>query len=256
MANQRIQSIDVPQQDNLSTVRTVVGALWQGVGTAQLGDVSGLSRRHLRYTLHAARTLGWATLNDDVWEPTKAGEQLLAEREGSAAEQARFRDSIASNQVLGTLAPDLLDPHAPGRDVLTARMQRLAGLSETTASRRAATLLRWREQVIAAAATEIELTALVLITFEASLPDTRPDDQVLLVGNLPELGAWDPASGIPLETDPWPMWRATVGFSESEAVEYKLVFSRPGQPVAWEPGANRTLHTGAAHDGEIVSLER
>ncbi len=146
-----IDSMDVPQQDDLIKVRAVVRALRAGVARSELGQIAGLSGRHVRYTLHAARTLGLTRQIDDVWSATEAAGELLEQPAGSPAERAWLFRSIADNAQLMTLAPSLLERDAPTLDALAGRLQTLTGLAQSTAQRRALTLLSWRDQVIEAA---------------------------------------------------------------------------------------------------------
>jgi alpha-amylase len=70
---------------------------------------------------------------------------------------------------------------------------------------------------------------------------------VYVVGNVAQLGNWDPASAVPLTTDQstYPSWRGTGVLPAATDIEYKFIIRQDGQPVIWETGANRTQRTPA-----------
>ncbi len=142
-----IDSIDVPQQDDLSKVRAVVRELRGGASKADLSDKVALSGRHVRYTLHAARTLGLTRQIGEEWSTTDSAGELLGYPEGSGAEREWLQARIAGNATLTALAPTLLTGDAPTVEGLAERLSTMTGLSASTAYRRAITLLSWREQV-------------------------------------------------------------------------------------------------------------
>ncbi|MEU4619380.1 S8 family serine peptidase [Actinoplanes sp. NPDC023801] len=73
--------------------------------------------------------------------------------------------------------------------------------------------------------------------------ETRWGQQVLVVGNLPELGGWDPARGVVLDAARYPVWSGGVALPPGTAVEFKYAKRDPDGTVTWEPGANRTTVT-------------
>jgi alpha-amylase len=80
--------------------------------------------------------------------------------------------------------------------------------------------------------------------------DTVYGQNIYVVGNLPELANWSPATAVPLTwlsgSGTRGNWRATVNLPASRAVEYKYIKKDGAGAVIWESGANRTLTTGAA----------
>jgi len=143
-----IASVDLPQQDSLAKVRAVVVGLASGINKAGLGEVASLSPRHVRYTLHAARTLGFVSQSGDVWATTDRGMGLLSMNAGTDAEHDYFVLAVRHCAALKALVPELLEGKAPELDVLARRMVDRSGLSLSTAQRRAITLLAWREQLV------------------------------------------------------------------------------------------------------------
>lgn len=141
-----IDSADVPQADNLRAVRLVVRALSQGFREASsIAREAGIQPRHVAYAQNAARVLGLVDARGGL---TLRGASLLATVEHSEAERALLTQAYAESPALARLCPGLLSPEAPSRDALTQRLIDVAGLSRSTAERRAQTLLSWRAQLV------------------------------------------------------------------------------------------------------------
>lgn len=81
---------------------------------------------------------------------------------------------------------------------------------------------------------------------------TRPGDEVYLVGNIPELGGWDPKQAIPLAAENWPDWKAAVDIPAGTHFEYKL-FVKNHWGLFWENGANREHTATVDAPGEVVA---
>ena len=144
----QIDSVFVPQQDDLGKIRALVSALERGVSRDDLGEAAGLSRRHVRYTLQAARTLGLTQLDGDAWSLTDRAGVLLRTPVGSEAERAMWESAVSGSPALSTLVPELLDPTELKLQVVAARLMERCGLSLSTAVRRAMTLLAWRDALL------------------------------------------------------------------------------------------------------------
>ncbi len=88
----------------------------------------------------------------------------------------------------------------------------------------------------------------VKLEIRAKHAGTQPGDGAALVGDLPALGAWQPAQGVLLDPASWPIWTATVTLPAGLRFEHKLVTLHAGGAVSWSPGANRRARvpTGAA----------
>ena len=156
-----IATLDVPQHDDLAKLRALVEALNDGTEPSALGAAAGLTRRHVEYALHAGRILGWVSRSDDqTWSITGAGEALLGHPAGSDGERRFMRDAVMATALVRDIVPGLLDRTAPDEASVAGRLMAAAGLSPSTAARRALTLRLWREQLVAAeAASEPEPTA-------------------------------------------------------------------------------------------------
>lgn len=90
--------------------------------------------------------------------------------------------------------------------------------------------------------------------FAFEVPFTRPGDAVLLVGDHPALGSWDPARGLALETSPsvFPTWAGRVRLPAGARIACKLVVRRADGSLRWELGADRAVEVDSAGTGTAV----
>jgi cobalamin biosynthesis Mg chelatase CobN len=144
-----MRTLDVPQANDLHTVRAIVNAVRRGATTREaLVDFTGFSTRHTGYRLHAARVLGFVEFIGDDARLTALGDRLMAARVSSDAERAVFHDAVSRCPVVRVIAPDLLDAMGPTVEALSDRIADRAGLKASTARRRASCLLSWRFQAL------------------------------------------------------------------------------------------------------------
>lgn len=170
-----MRTLDVPQANDLDSVRAVVRAVAQGAAeVTAIADFTGYSLRHTRYRLHAARVLGLLHVDGDTAALTTDGERLLDAALGSDEERRVYHDVITRSPTLQILAPDLLGRSPPLLDDLSARLFELARLSRNTAVRRAGGLLTWRRRVLG----EVTPAAAQPPPFEPQ----RPPEQLDLFG--------------------------------------------------------------------------
>ncbi len=76
------------------------------------------------------------------------------------------------------------------------------------------------------------------ITFQIAGANTSWGENIFVVGNLPELGAWNPARAIPLKiqgADAQATWALAVVLPARTAVQYKYI-KKSGERVVWESG--------------------
>lgn len=66
---------------------------------------------------------------------------------------------------------------------------------------------------------------------------------VYVVGSIPQLANWNPASAIPMSSASYPYWRVTVNLPPGTYFEYKHIKKDGSGNVIWESGANRTYTT-------------
>ena len=77
---------------------------------------------------------------------------------------------------------------------------------------------------------------------------TNYGQSVYVVGNIPQLGAWNPASAVKLEATDYPQWRGVIsGLPPATNIEWKCVKRQetgyPDEADQWQPGNNNTFIT-------------
>lgn len=143
------RSGDVPQADRLETVRQLVAAIHRGIeqGAAML-ELLTLDARHFAYYRQAALILGLLEFTQrGATRITPLGQRILAAAERSTDERRLFAEAIQSARALKPFASFFA-----GEDVAPAELARrlvaMTGLSQSTAERRAHTLVRWRVYIL------------------------------------------------------------------------------------------------------------
>lgn len=84
----------------------------------------------------------------------------------------------------------------------------------------------------------------VAVTFAATATTTW-GESVYVLGNRAELGNWNAAGGLALDSATYPVWKGTVNLPANTTIEYKYV-KKNGGSVVWETGGNRVVSTGSA----------
>ncbi len=82
----------------------------------------------------------------------------------------------------------------------------------------------------------------VAASFNANVT-TSYGQNVFVVGDVAELGGWDPAKAVALSPTSYPVWKATVSLPAGTAVSYKYVKKNPDGSVTWESDPNRSFTT-------------
>jgi len=84
--------------------------------------------------------------------------------------------------------------------------------------------------------------------FHAVASHTKPGDRLVLTGNHPLLGSWNPHQGLELETTAatFPSWMGRINLPSDFSLEFKLVTIRSSGVPDWEPGANRYHRTSSS----------
>ncbi|MFI7056320.1 carbohydrate-binding module family 20 domain-containing protein [Streptosporangium canum] len=82
----------------------------------------------------------------------------------------------------------------------------------------------------------------VAASFNANVT-TYYGQNVFVVGDVEELGGWDPAKAVALSPSSYPVWKATVSLPAGTAVSYKYVKKNPDGSVTWESDPNRSFTT-------------
>jgi hypothetical protein len=149
-ARRRLESKDIPQADSLENVRRIIDAVADGAKTkADVAERTGINPRHVLYGLHTARVLGFLVEEEGGgFGVTAGGTTLRQSPAGSTAERDAFRTAIQDSEIIDSIAPQLLSDKPPTHDAITQKIVKLSGLSDSTAGRRAQTLISWRTQIV------------------------------------------------------------------------------------------------------------
>jgi alpha-glucosidase (family GH31 glycosyl hydrolase) len=84
--------------------------------------------------------------------------------------------------------------------------------------------------------------------FQCTNGTTITGQSVYVVGNIPQLGEWSPASAVKLDPTSYPTWTGTItNLPPNTYVEWKCIKRQeanyPDTADEWEPGANNTFTT-------------
>ena len=82
------------------------------------------------------------------------------------------------------------------------------------------------------------------------------DQEVYVIGSVPALGSWAPASAVKLTAVGGGLFRGTVNLPRSTTLEYKFIKKTAAGVVTWESGANRTLSTPASGTATVTETFR
>jgi alpha-amylase len=71
-----------------------------------------------------------------------------------------------------------------------------------------------------------------------------------VVGNCAQLGAWNTGSALKLDPASYPVWKLDVALPAGTTCEYKYIRKDASGAVTWESGGNRSLTVPAG--GSVV----
>ncbi|MCA9608520.1 MAG: hypothetical protein KC619_23105 [Myxococcales bacterium] len=83
------------------------------------------------------------------------------------------------------------------------------------------------------------VTSAIEVDVDAFCDRTAWGDTLVLVGDAPELGSWNPHDGLRLDAPGWPRWTGRASLRPGARVQYKLVVVHADGSVTWEAGENR-----------------
>jgi hypothetical protein len=86
-----------------------------------------------------------------------------------------------------------------------------------------------------------EMATGVPVVFEALNAFTTFGQNVFAVGNIPQLGEWNPEHALALSPNPYPDWSATLELAPGTRVSFKLIKRSESGEVVWENGLDRTF---------------
>ena len=91
------------------------------------------------------------------------------------------------------------------------------------------------------------------LQFQIECKDTKPGDNVYVVGNASELGNWKAENSQKLKTDKnkFPLWESEpISFNSKTQLEYKYIIKNNSKNVRWENfQGNRTLDLSSLENG-------
>jgi hypothetical protein len=87
------------------------------------------------------------------------------------------------------------------------------------------------------------------VKFQVDGATTSWGQNVYVIGDAPEIGAWNTARAVKLAPTAYPTWTGSVTFAQNTAVSFKFVKIDGAGNVVWESGANRAYTTPAAASG-------
>ncbi len=93
------------------------------------------------------------------------------------------------------------------------------------------------------------------VLFHTIHDSTQWGDRIVITGNHPSLGNWDPWQAVELQTSTslFPNWTGRVKLAAGTRLEYKFVTLTADWQVIWEPGANRVLDVPETGRGVVIS---
>ncbi|KAI3906587.1 hypothetical protein MKW98_009495 [Papaver atlanticum] len=77
---------------------------------------------------------------------------------------------------------------------------------------------------------------------------------ILVVGDDPIIGVWDPSNAIPLEWSDGHLWSVQLEIPINKSIQFKFILEEPTGEVIWQPGPDRILKTWET-DKTIVIFE-
>lgn len=142
------RSTPVPQADSLPKIRRLVDRLGAGGSLAEAGAAAGVVGRQVGYYLTAAIALGLVVREAGDITVTPLAQALRATVERSDDEARVWRRAMRESAIVSDIAPTLLARSGPSKATLTSRIATMYEHRESTAGRRADTLLGWRSYVL------------------------------------------------------------------------------------------------------------
>ena len=146
MAKLRMNSKDVPQADSLITVRRVVEEVKSSNRTVSgISQATSFSERHVLYRLRTAQILGLVTADRQI---TALASTLLGAVPNTEDKAKAWRQLIERCPIVIAVVPKLFISDGFELDKITAHIQRISGLAESTANRRARVFRAWRKYIL------------------------------------------------------------------------------------------------------------
>lgn len=91
------------------------------------------------------------------------------------------------------------------------------------------------------------------ITFTVNNATTVWGQNVYVVGNISQLGNWDPANAVQMTPSSYPTWVVTVPLPQSQNIQFKFIKKDGSGNVIWENISNRTYTVPTAASGAYTA---
>ncbi|KAI0795076.1 glycoside hydrolase [Abortiporus biennis] len=95
----------------------------------------------------------------------------------------------------------------------------------------------------------------VVVSF-AETATTTFGENIFVVGSIPELGSWNPASALALSSASYPVWTLSVSLPVNTAFEYKFIRKETDGSIVWESDPNREDTTPSSGSQTITTSWR
>ncbi|MDU0369000.1 alpha-amylase [Hymenobacter endophyticus] len=79
------------------------------------------------------------------------------------------------------------------------------------------------------------------VSFNVTYSGTVSGQDVYVLGNTAQLGAWNTANAIKLSGATYPVWKGTINLTSGTSVQYKYIRKDAAGNVLYEGGSNRTF---------------
>ncbi|KAL2492234.1 Carbohydrate-binding-like fold [Abeliophyllum distichum] len=73
--------------------------------------------------------------------------------------------------------------------------------------------------------------------------ECRFGQQILIVGDNPIFGFWDPSDAVPLHWSDGHVWNVELDIPSDTLLKYKFILEADTETNLWQPGPNRNLET-------------
>jgi hypothetical protein len=94
------------------------------------------------------------------------------------------------------------------------------------------------------------------ITFRVDNASTAWGENVYIVGDAKELGAWNAASAVKLSPTRYPTWTGVVSLPRKSTVRFKFIKKDGSGRITWEAGGDHVLTVGDAANGDFTASWR
>ncbi|WP_409978507.1 alpha-amylase [Anoxybacteroides amylolyticum] len=91
------------------------------------------------------------------------------------------------------------------------------------------------------------------ITFTVNNATTVWGQNVYVVGNISQLGNWDPVNAVQMTPSSYPTWVVTVPLPQSQNIQFKFIKKDGSGNVIWENISNRTYTVPTATSGAYTA---